>query len=146
MQVWLLSGLPVFSLWISQDWPAKGTAVCAAEVRNLPVELFLFCRILFFFFGGGGGCHILTWTAMELHVFPIPIPPPTSLSTRFLWVFPVQEAWALVSRIPCILLNFWVQENMALLVEYQQPLVHIGTPLRLETRLQKIIEQPSPSF
>ena len=24
---------------------------------------------------------------MELHVFPIPIPPPTSLSTRFLWVY-----------------------------------------------------------
>ena len=27
--------------------------------------------------------------AMGLHVFPIPIPPPTSLSTRSLWVFPV---------------------------------------------------------
>ena len=24
---------------------------------------------------------------MDLQVFPIPIPPPTSLSTRFLWVF-----------------------------------------------------------
>ena len=28
---------------------------------------------------------------MDLHVFPIPIPPPTSLSTRFLWVFPVNQ-------------------------------------------------------
>ena len=37
---------------------------------------------------------------MELHVFPIPIPPPTSLSTRFLWVFPVHPARALVSCIP----------------------------------------------
>ena len=37
---------------------------------------------------------------MELHVFPIPIPPPTSLSTRFLWVFPVHQARALVSCIP----------------------------------------------
>ena len=37
---------------------------------------------------------------MELHVFPIPIPPPTSLSTRFLWVFPVHQAQALVSCIP----------------------------------------------
>ena len=27
--------------------------------------------------------------AMDIHVFPIPIPPPTSLSTRSLWVFPV---------------------------------------------------------
>ena len=37
---------------------------------------------------------------MELHVFPIPIPPPTSLSTRFLWVFPMHQAQALVSCIP----------------------------------------------
>ena len=36
---------------------------------------------------------------MDLHVFPIPIPPPTSPSTRSLWVFPVHQAWALVSCI-----------------------------------------------
>ena len=36
---------------------------------------------------------------MDLHVFPIPIPPPTSLSTQFLWVFPVHQARALVSCI-----------------------------------------------
>ena len=36
---------------------------------------------------------------MELHVFPIPIPPPTSLSTRPLWVFPVHQVRALVSCI-----------------------------------------------
>ena len=29
---------------------------------------------------------------MDLHVFPVPIPPPTSLSTWFLWVFPVHRA------------------------------------------------------
>ena len=42
---------------------------------------------------------VIHWheSAMELHVFPIPIPPPTSLSTRSLWVFPVHQAWALVS-------------------------------------------------
>ena len=43
---------------------------------------------------------VIHWheSAMELHVFPIP--PPTSLSTRFLWVFPVHQAWAVVSCIP----------------------------------------------
>ena len=29
--------------------------------------------------------------AMDLHVFPIPIPPPTSHSTRSLWLFPVHQ-------------------------------------------------------
>ena len=36
---------------------------------------------------------------MDLHVLPIPIPPPSSLSTRSLWVFPVHQVWALVSCI-----------------------------------------------
>ena len=36
---------------------------------------------------------------MELLVFPIPIPPPTSLSSRFLWVFPVPPGIYLHSPI-----------------------------------------------
>ena len=44
---------------------------------------------------------VIHWneSAMDLHVFPIPIPPPTSLSIRFLWVFPVHQVQALVSCI-----------------------------------------------
>ena len=60
---------------------------------------------------------------MDLHVFPILIPPPTSLTIPSLWVFPVHQPWALVSCIRWYLkssvltddtiklklvLNFWV--------------------------------------
>ena len=38
-------------------------------------------------------------SAMDLRVFPIPIPPPASLPTPLLWVFPVHQPWALVSCI-----------------------------------------------
>ena len=44
---------------------------------------------------------------MDLHVFPVPIPPHTSPSTRSLWVFPVHQAQALVSCIqPGLVISF----------------------------------------
>ena len=51
-------------------------------------------------------------SAMDLHVFPIPIPPPTSLSTRFLWVFPVHQARALVLCIQPGLLICFTLDNI----------------------------------
>ena len=64
---------------------------------------------------------VIHWheSAMELHVFPIPIPPPTSLSTWFLWVFPVHQAWALVSCIlPGLVICFTIDNVHAVLSKH----------------------------
>ena len=47
---------------------------------------------------------VIHWheSAMDLQVFPIPITTPTSLSTRFLWVFPVHQA---IFFSPCFSLS-----------------------------------------
>ena len=65
---------------------------------------------------------VIHWheSAMDLHVFPIPIPPPTSFSTRFLWVFPVHQAWALVSRIqPGLVICFTLDNIYVSMLFYQ---------------------------
>ena len=38
-------------------------------------------------------------SAMDVHVFPSPLPPPPSLPIPSLWDFPVHQPWALVSCI-----------------------------------------------
>ena len=67
-------------------------------------------------------------SAMDLHVFPIPIFPPTSLSTRSLWVFPVYQPqclWILICylgvitflpRSKCLLIS-WLQSPSAVIWE-----------------------------
>ena len=57
---------------------------------------------------------VIHWneTAMGLHVFPIPIPPPASLSTWSLWVFPVHQVWALVSCIQPGLVSCFTLDNI----------------------------------
>ena len=71
---------------------------------NFVADVFKLCcwclvlKLIFFFIVV---VFAIRWreSAMDLHVFPIPIPPPTSHSTRSLWVFPVHQPGALVSCI-----------------------------------------------
>ena len=63
-----------------------------------PNHPFIFIYLFIFLFVVDVVIH---WneTAMGLHVFPIPIPPPTTRSTRSLQVFPLHQVRALVSCI-----------------------------------------------
>ena len=86
---------------------------------------FYFYFILFIYLLVGGWLlynivevFVIHWheSAMDIHVFPIPIPPPTSLSTRSLWVFPVHHVWALVSCIQPGLVICFTLDNIHVLM------------------------------
>ena len=59
-----------------------------------------------------GFCHTLTRINHGFNVFPIPIPPPTSLSTRSLWDFPVHQVRALASCIQPGLVIYFTLDNI----------------------------------
>ena len=71
------------------------------ELTPVVYFFFFFYLISVFFFFFFVVDFVIHWneTAMGLHVFPIPIPAPTSLSTRSLQVFPEHQVRALVSCI-----------------------------------------------
>ena len=100
---------PFFIVQLSHPYMTTGKTIALTRcnfVDKVMSLLFIFIYFYFFIFFiswrlitlqyCSGFCHTLKWIS---HVFPIPIPPPTSLSTRFLWVFPVHQAQALVSCI-----------------------------------------------
>ena len=63
-----------------------------------------------------GFCHTLTLISHGFTCIPHPDPPPTSLSTHFLWVFPVHQAWALVSCIQPGLVICFTLDNIHVLM------------------------------
>ena len=66
-----------------------------------------------------GFCHTLIWISHGVTCIPLLIPSPTSLSTRFLWVFPVHQARALVSCIqPGLVICFTIENIHAVLSKH----------------------------
>ena len=87
----------LYFLQIECLWPP-----CIQQLYRLPLFFFSFIFISWRLITlHSVVVFVIHWheSAMELHVFSIPIPPPTSLSTRSLWVFPVHQPWAHVSCI-----------------------------------------------
>ena len=112
-------------LWWRRAWGARclrppGSAPSKGiNSSQEPFSFFLYFFHLFLLVGGSLLYNIVVvfaihWheSAMDLHVFPILIPPPTFLSTRFLRVFPVHQARALVSCIQSGLVNCFTLDNM----------------------------------
>ena len=82
-------------------------------------------------------------SAMDLHVFPSLMPPPTSLSTRFLWVFPVLQPWALVSWIQPGLVICFTLDNIHVSMLFSQnipPLYRCFWTVVLEKTLESPLD------
>ena len=86
---------------VGHDW---GTSLYSLHTLSLEKEMTTHSSILFFFFPFtfiswrlitlqycSGFCHTLTISAMDLHVFPIPVPPPNS--SILAWRVPWTGAW-----------------------------------------------------
>ena len=78
---------------------------------------------------------VIHWyeSAMDIHVFPIPIPPPPSLSTWSLWVFPVHQVWALVSCIRPGLVICFTLDNILVSMLFSQNIPPSPSPTEFKS-------------
>ena len=81
-----------------KHWRASSDSLLLHPTNLVKYSFFFLCYNFFFLILVVFAIH---WheSAMDLHVFPIPIPPPAFLPIPSLWVFPVHQPWALVSCI-----------------------------------------------
>ena len=81
---------------------------------------------------------------MDLHVFPILSPPPTSLPIPSLWVIPVHQPWALVSCIQPGLANCFSLDNIHVSMLFSQ--IIPPSPSLIESSLYSLLySKPSSS-
>ena len=86
-------------------------------------------------------CHTLKWISHGSTCVPIPIPPPISLSTRSLCVFPVHQVWVLVSCIQPGLVICFTLDNIHVLMLFSW-----NTPPSSFLRVQKSVLYICVSF
>ena len=80
-------------------------------------------------------------SAMDLHAFTNPIPPPTTLPIPSLWVFPVHQPWALVLCIqPGLVVCFTLESILVSMLFSQHP------TLAFSHRVQKSVLYMCVSF
>ena len=79
--------------------------------------------------------------ATDLHVFPIPILTPTSLSTRSLWVFPVHQPRALVSCIHPGLVICFTLDNIHVSMLFSQIIPPLPSPIESKSLFYTSVSQ-----
>ena len=82
---------------------------------------------------------------MDLHVFPISIPPPTSLSTRSLWVFPVYQARALISCIQPGLVICFTLDNIHVSMLFSRNIPPLPSPTGSKSLFCTCVPHPEPA-